>query len=349
MTRLVRSEPAGGSPLDDSHIASWRNEGYAFVRDLFPGDLIDTLRSAAIAHYPPPGSAEAASIADFGSGGALTFPSVVPALNELTLYEPFLQGVAQLLDTPVTELRLTQSDLWAKYGRDERLGRGDNADQRIHVDYPNHTLAHPTPWDRPEAVEVIVYFDEAEVTGGGTAFVPRQGKDDPAYRWPIVDSPGIGDLKYVNDRALAEAYFAEQRPDLAEWRTSLYEREKQADFRPGDVLFYRHDLWHRGTPMKPGTLRVVQNMTFRRASAEWISTLHVGWAWRAYRDDKLLEKLIARSSLGQRAVLGFPQPGNEYWCEETIAAVEARYGMFGMDMAPYRAALGVPGRATSGQ
>jgi hypothetical protein len=39
--------------------------------------------------------------------------------------------------------------------------------------------------------------------------------------------------------------------------------------------------------------------------------------------------------LNQRAVLGFPQPGSPYWCEETLQAVEARYGMFGFDITPY--------------
>ncbi|MBT7538094.1 MAG: hypothetical protein HN683_02060, partial [Gammaproteobacteria bacterium] len=68
---------------------------------------------------------------------------------------------------------------------------------------------------------------------------------------------------------------------------------------------------------------------------EWISTLHIGWAWQAYRDNKFLERLIAGASLNQRAVLGFPQPGSPYWCEETLQAVEARYGMFGFDITPY--------------
>ena len=91
--------------------------------------------------------------------------------------------------------------------------------------------------------------------------------------------------------------------------------------------------------MTPDTLRLVQNITYRRAEAEWISTLHVGWAWRAYRKNKFLEKLIVECSLDQRAVLGFPQPGSDYWCDETVAAVAARYGVFGMDMTPYREAL----------
>jgi hypothetical protein len=110
-------------------------------------------------------------------------------------------------------------------------------------------------------------------------------------------------------------------------------------YRTGDLLLYRHDTWHRGTPMKPGALRLVVNMTYRRADSEWISTLHKGWAWAAYRPGATIERLLAGASLAQRAVLGFPQPGSPYWTEATVAAVQARYGVHGMDMTPYRAAL----------
>jgi hypothetical protein len=229
--------------------------------------------------------------------------------------------------------------LWPKYGQTRAPGALDNDDQRMHVDYPNHTLAHPSPWDKPEAVELILYLDDVADCGGATALVARRGRDDPAYRWPIVDSPGIGALDYVNDRANAEAYFASARPHLARWRESLYVREQRVRFERGDVLLYRHDLWHRGTALLPGRLRLAHNITFRKASAEWISVLHVGWAWSAYQQSKPLERLIARASLEQRAVLGFPQPGSDYWCEETIAAVAARYGPYGIDMKPYERAL----------
>lgn len=186
---------------------------------------------------------------------------------------------------------------------------------------------------------MIVYLSDVDSAGGATAVVPREGPADPAYRWPIVDSPGIGDLRYVNDRATAEAYFAERRPDLGDWRLSLYDREVWARYRVGSVLFYRHDTWHRGTPMLPGALRLAHNITYRRAECEWISTLHEGWAWKMYGRDQHMEHIVAESTLEQRAVLGFPQPGNPYWCEETISAVEARYSVFGMDLTPYREAL----------
>lgn len=336
----VYAEPCDSTGLlKTEQVNQWKTEGYTLVSGLLPAELITTLAQAALDKYPAPDSEAATKIADFGSSGELTFPSQVAALNNATLHENLLAAISQLLGVPVDDLRVCQSDLWPKYGRNVKTGIQDNSDQRIHVDYPNHTLAHPTPWSRPEAVELILYLSDFEDTGGATAVVPRKGDDDPAYRWPIVDSPGIGDLRYINDKEAAELYFAEQRPELADWRQTLYEREKHTAFKQGDILFYRHDAWHRGTPMTPGKLRFVHNMTFRKANCEWISTLHIGWAWKAYRDNKFLERLIAGSSLGQRAVMGFPQPGCDYWCEETLVAVEARYGMFGMDMSPYREAL----------
>ena len=30
------------------------------------------------------------------------------------------------------------------------------------MDYPNHYLTHPAPWDSPEAVAAILYFDHEE-------------------------------------------------------------------------------------------------------------------------------------------------------------------------------------------
>lgn len=324
-------------PLTDAHIEQWRTQGFALVDGLFPDELIAELQAASIDHFPAPASAEAASIRDFGS--AVNFPSRLAGFDALTLHPRLLAAVGQLLDSDVAGLRLSQSDLWPKYGRADRSGKYDNQDQRIHFDYPNHTLAHPSPWHRPEAVEMIVYLSDVADTGGSTALVPRDGDDDAAYQWPLVNTPGVGDLRYINDKDSAEAYFAHKRPELAAWRQQLYARERWTHFTPGTIVFYRHDVWHRGTPMQPGSLRLAHNLTFRRAECEWISTLHVGWSWAMYHDDKHMERLIATASLDQRAVLGFPQPGNDYWCDETIQAVQARYGIFGMDMRPYRDAL----------
>lgn len=338
--RWIDADPApgGDQPLSAAQQQGWREYGHTFVSGLLPVSVVDQLIESVTEAVPPPVSEASENFTGFGS--KLQFPSALAGFNELTLNPALLAAVAQLLDAPVTDLRLTQSTAWPKYGRKHRAaGRMDNQDQRIHVDYPNHTLVHPPEWSRPEAVEIIVYLGDVEVAGGPTAVVPRQGPDDPLYQWPIVDTPGVGTLDYVNDKLSAEAYLAEVRPEVAAWRHQLYASERYVRFHAGDVLLYRHDTWHRGTPMIEGTLRLAHNLTFRHAEAEWISTLHPGWAWSAYRADKSFEKLIARASLEQRAVMGFPQPGSRYWTAATIRAVEARHGPFGMDMAPYLEAL----------
>jgi len=53
-----------------------------------------------------------------------------------------------------------------------------------------------------------------------------------------------------------------------------------------------------------------------------------------------MERWIAQATKEQRALLGFPMPGHKYWSAETVSAVESRYLAFGIDMSPYRDALG---------
>jgi hypothetical protein len=115
----------------------------------------------------------------------LTLFSTDLYLNSVTLHPSLLTAVATLLDTDVGDLRLTQSDVWAKYGVANGSGdtdaaadvaaadvattttttatttattatatatkKSNNMDQRIHCDYPNHMLTHPTPWEDPSA------------------------------------------------------------------------------------------------------------------------------------------------------------------------------------------------------
>ena len=189
-------------------------------------------------------------------------------------------------------------------------------------------------------MEIIIFLSDVEACGGPTAVVPRQGPDDEAYPWPVVQTPGVAGMDYVNNRAVAEEYVASVDEAVAEFRNKvLYAREVQARYGVGTVLLYRHDTWHRGTPVKKGARRLVQNLTFKRADSRWVHVLHPGWTWGMYRPSQTMERLIARSSVEQRAVLGFPPPGDDYWCRETVAAVQARYGAYGIDMTPYAEGL----------
>jgi len=330
-----------GPRLSQAQRASWRERGFALVQGLFPPELLEEVEGDARALFPAVGSKEAEAINDFGSSGLMHFPAESRSFNRLTLHPDFLRAVASLLAVPVRELRLTQSELWPKYGRQERSGGvWDNDDQRMHCDYPNHTLTHPPPWEQPEAVEAILYYSDEESCGGATGLVAREGPEDPAYAWPRVHMPGVGALPWQNDRESVEALLREQAPEVAAWRAAhLYPREQRVRYRPGTLLLYRHDTWHRGTPLRRGGLRLAQNFTFRRPESEWISTLHAGWAWGMLRRSRVMEELIAEASVDQRCVLGFPAPGHPYWTPETLAAVAARYGALGMDVEPYARAI----------
>ena len=346
MANWVQSSPAIDYQLSPQHIQTWRENGYALVHNLIPNGLLNEVVADALAHYPAPDTEQAQQFDNFGSGQKFVFPSSISrATNQLTLSPSLLGAVASLLGVEIVDLRLTQSDLWPKYGRAPSTVQTpgadmDNRDQRIHCDYPNHTLTHPPPWETPEAVEIIIYFSDYAQTEGATAVVPREGSGDPAYPYPIIDTPGVAGLNYINNKAQAEAYLREHAPAAAEFRhTHLYAREHLANYKFGSVLFYRHDTWHRGTPVKDGALRLVHNLTFKKSSAQAINILHPGWAWSMYRRDQFMEKLIAQLTPEQRAVLGFPKPGDVSWTQATIDAVEARYAAHGIDMAPYRRAL----------
>lgn len=328
--------------LSQTAIRQWRENGFALVDNLLPRDTLEALHEDATSFYPRAGSRAAAEFKDFGSGQRFVFPSEYSACNDITLHPNLLQAVAALLGVSVMDIRLTQSDLWPKYGRessaDVKLAR-DNDDQRIHVDYPNHTLVHPPPWTRPEAVEIIIFLGDVADSGGPTAVVPRDGDDDPLYPYPIINTPGVAGMKYVNHRAAAERYLNEEAPEVARFREQLYAREVKTSYGFGSVLLYRHDTWHRGTPVNSGKQRLVQNLTFKLARSHWISVLHPGWSWAMYREAQTMENLIATSTVEQRTVLGFPPPGDDYWCEQTLAAVAARYSAYGMDLTPYKEAF----------
>jgi hypothetical protein len=349
-TAAVQESESASVALHRAQIRSWRENGFALVDDLLPTDLIERARAETVAFFPKAGSVESEGVTDYGSMGEMEFPTRSDAINDITLHPRLLRAVSQLLGIRIRDLRLTQSEPWPKYGHQvETGGPLDNQDQRMHVDYPNHTLTHPADWDSPEAVEILIYFDEVEKCGGATEFVPRTGPDDPAYQGPLVRTPGLAGFEFVNDRVQAEARLRKEAPEIAKWREDhLYSRARSVHYQPGSVLFYRHDLWHRGTPLLPGSMRLTQNLTFRRADCEWISTLHTGWAWAMYRSSKVMVKMLAESSVDQRSVLGFPEPGHAYWTRGTLDGVRARLGPFGFDVGPYEAEWLANGRGGAG-
>ena len=245
--------------------------------------------------------------------------------------EPLILAAQKLLGTQ--DVRLIQAGLWPKIGvADEHHEAQANTDQRMHMDYGNNTVLHPQ-WDTPDVVAAVVYYDDCDETGGGTGYVTRRGVDDPVYQPPYVNMPGQAANPFFNDRATVENWFKENHPNIYELRQQLYEREQVVQFTPGTILFYRHDLWHRGRPLVAGKLRRVHNLAWKRADARGACNWNEGFSRESYYGN--VESLIGRSTPLQRSVLDFPLPGDDYWSLERLRNVEARFATYGFDASVY--------------
>ena len=119
------------------------------------------------------------------------------------------------------------------------------------------------------------------------------------------------------------------------------------EYRPGTVLLYRFDTFHRGTPVRPehkSAGRFTLHVGLRRASAEWTS-MHA----TVIRNGSYPDGWIASLSTEQRAVLHYPMPGHPYWTAETSRLVAIRYGP-SWQQAPYlHAAASGTGTTGTGQ
>ena len=106
-------------------------------------------------------------------------------------------------------------------------------------------------------------------------------------------------------------------------------------YKPGDVLLYRYDIWHRGTPVKVGHKRSVINIAWKKRDSFWHLTWNPAWTkWNYYGN---VEGVLMKLSPKQRALLGVPKPGHSYWNEQNIKWFGARYP--GIDISPYLEAL----------
>ncbi len=328
--------------LNECQIRQWRENGYLLVDNLIEKDVLNNAILKLNEIFPEINNTdvinEISETQDFGSNGKLEFPCKYKEVNEITISNNIINCCEQLLGE---EIRLLQSDAWSKYGGAKNNNKSfcltnSNRDQRIHVDYGNNTLVHPSGWNTPDAVALIVYFDDSDITGGGTSIVPKNENTEEFYEFPIVNNPGLCGIPWINDKESAEKMIKEKYPEIYSFRQRLYENEKNIKFKPGTVLFYRHDIWHRGTPVNFGKVRRVINLAYRRESCDWLTNWNPGWAKNMYNTDFYVEKLISNCNVKQRNILGFPKPGHRYWNEMTLEAVKKRYESYGFDITPYQ-------------
>ena len=225
------------------------------------------------------------------------FPFTGDHLNAITVHPELRALAAELAGT--TDLYCEQSDLSLKC-----KGHPRDEDQVMHCDYVNHTLAYPPDDPAYWQTAYLLYYTDVTENHAPTAVCARRHYPKKLL-WP-------------------SHYTREEQPDL-------YDHEVRTIVPAGSLLAYSMRTFHRGTRFGADVGRVAQFITYAPAASKWLGI--VGWSSKAIRPD--FERWISGASLAERAVFGFPPPGDPYWTDETRAGVSARYP--DMDMTPYLA------------
>ena len=193
-----------------------------------------------------------------------------------------------------TELHLYKVELWAKYA-----GAIDY-DQPLHRDYGSHSLVVPRRDGRYQQLTTFVFLSDVTADDGPTRIVPVERGDE------IPFTPLYGNFDTVADA------------------------EVPATGPAGSLLVYRTDILHRGSNFTaPGRSRFSLLADYQARGTTWGGKM----AWPKQSPERWA-KLVPQCSVRERDLLGFPRPGDDYWNEQTLTDVAARYP--GIDMTPYR-------------
>lgn len=293
--------------ITEDHLEHYREHGYVIVENFLTSDELSRAHDDIEAFIPgwldyvaDPCRSKPNGWDRAPDRRRTRFPFPGSQLNEITLHPELLRLASTMAGG--APLICEQSDLSFKC-----KGHRNDQEQKMHLDYNNHTLAYPP--DRPAYWQTayLLYYTDVSENQAPTAVCSRQHYPERIL-WPSF-------------------YSREDRP-------ALYEHEVRTVVPAGSLLAYSMRTFHRGTAFRAEGGRVAQFITFSPADCPWLGI--VGWPEQAVRPE--FTDWIAAATLDQRALMGFPRPGHDYWTEETIDGVNARYPA--MDMAPYRNAMG---------
>jgi hypothetical protein len=194
-----------------------------------------------------------------------------------------------------TDLQLYKMELWAKYSG------GADYDQAHHRDYGNHSVVVPRRDGRWPQLTTFFLLSDVTEEDGPTRVIPRS----------------IGDSVPFVPRELEMG--------------SLVEHEVAIVGRAGSILLYTTDVLHRGSAMTGvDRSRFSLLADYSARGNPWMGKM----SWPGMALQPGWQEMMERSSVRERDLFGFPPPGHEYWNDQTLADVQARYPA--MDVGPYR-------------
>lgn len=285
--------------VSDDALAEVRSRGFVVVPGFLTAAEVAAAQEALWLHYPRPED----YFADPAAYGWLA-ASQFAGLQLFPFRAWALSGLAlhpSLVDAAerflgTSEIELYKGELWAKYS-----GATDY-DQAHHRDYGNHSLVVPRRDGWATQMTTFLLLSDVTEHDGPTCLIPRE----------------IGDAYPFTPRQLAKG--------------ELVDAEIPALGPAGTLMIYTTDILHRASTFDgPGRSRFALLADFAARGRPWMGKM--SWPGRAL--DPNMHEVLVRSSVRQRDLLGFPPPGSDYWNEQTLTDVAARWPS--IDLTPYRA------------
>jgi hypothetical protein len=281
-------------------------DGYVILRQFLSGDEVGRAREEIFRYMPScdeysraPGRYPDIDAAGTSAGSArASFPFDGAVLNNVFAHPRILRVVELAMGTD--RVSLEHSGITGKYA-----GMRDY-EQELHVDYGNHTLAYPKNPAKNRLWHdfgCIVYYSDVSLELG------------PTY--------------VVSQRFTADELLVPRHRSRAEYGW-MYEHEVAATVPAGSAILYDIRTFHRGSAItaREGA-RFSQHLGYRAAPDPYFDPRHFMRAGGSKEMDAFLLEATPR----QRAMIGFPPPGDPYWDAETLEGVRLRYPS--MDMSPY--------------
>jgi hypothetical protein len=192
------------------------------------------------------------------------------------------------------DLEIYKIELWAKYSG------AVNYDQYHHRDFGNHSLVVPRADRQHTQMTTFILLSDVSAEDAPTKLVP---------------------LKFTRDLPLSQRAVA---------FGEMFDHEIAVTAPAGSVLIYKTDIFHRGSNFTGvNRSRFMMLVDFQQRGWRWQGKM--SWPDRAGATE--MGEAIVQMTPRERDLFGWPPPGSEYWNEQTLADVSARYPA--MDMTPY--------------
>lgn len=291
------------SRITDEQIAEWRENGSVHVPGFLTPEEVQAAWDGVREHFPDRSGFDAEPDKRPLLMKGLSFRSMPfrpDVLNAMAFHPDLIDAARRIIGDD--DIRLTQSLVRASYATE------DTEDQLLHRDFHNNSLLTPhRDLTRYTQLPVILYYTDVDEGCAPTWVAPYAAGLD----LPMLPS-------HVPEEAAPDLYAA-QKPLLA---------------RAGDAFFYSMRTFHRGSRFTdPTAYRYVHHLAYCSSKSQWM-----GWNnWPFPMDTPNGRRAIEILNPDQLSLLGFPQPGHDYWDEETIEYLAVRYP--DLDRSPYLAAL----------